>query len=52
MNYKVIIRLMRHDQWVKNLFVFLPLFFNANIMNIDQAMFCVYAFAGFSFGNP
>jgi 4-hydroxybenzoate polyprenyltransferase len=40
---------MRPDQWVKNLFVFLPLFFSANIRNMDQLMLCVYAFAGFSF---
>jgi 4-hydroxybenzoate polyprenyltransferase len=48
MNLKEAVQLMRPHQWTKNLFIFLPLFFNANIKNTDQLFLCFYAFAGFS----
>jgi 4-hydroxybenzoate polyprenyltransferase len=44
-----IIRLLRPHQWAKNLFIFLPLFFNASVNNLHQLMLCIYAFIGFSF---
>jgi 4-hydroxybenzoate polyprenyltransferase len=40
---------MRPRQWMKNLFIFLPLFFSGNIRHTDQLAFCIYAFVGFSF---
>ena len=46
---KHIIQLMRPQQWAKNLFIFLPLFFNANVNNFHQLALCLYAFIGFSF---
>jgi 4-hydroxybenzoate polyprenyltransferase len=45
---KSIIRLIRPQQWAKNLFIFIPLFFNANVDNLQQLMLCSYAFMGFS----
>ena len=35
-------------QWVKNLFVFLPLFFNATANNLYQLILCIYTFFSFS----
>ena len=49
MKLRDILRLIRPHQWTKNLFIILPLFFNANIANIHQLILCIYAFAGFSF---
>ena len=40
---------MRPQQWAKNLFIFLPLFFNANVNNLFQLSLCFFAFVGFSF---
>ena len=45
---KSIIRLLRPQQWVKNLFIFTPLFFNANVTDLHQLILCFYAFIGFS----
>ena len=42
-------QLMRPQQWTKNLFIFLPLFFNANVNNLHQLALCFYTFIGFSF---
>jgi len=39
---------MRPQQWTKNLFIFLPLFFNGNVNNFYQLSLCFYAFIGFS----
>ena len=46
---KSIIRLLRPQQWMKNLFIFSPLFFNANVTNLSRLILCLYAFIGFSF---
>lgn len=46
---KGIITLLRPQQWVKNLFVFLPLFFNGGIANIGDLTTLVAAFFSFSF---
>ena len=43
------IKLLRVEQWVKNLFVFIPLFFSANITNTDMFIRSVFAFIIFSF---
>lgn len=43
------LKLIRVEQWVKNLFVFLPLFFSGNITNVDLFIKSVFAFIVFSF---
>lgn len=43
------LKLLRVEQWVKNLFVFIPLFFSGNIMNTDLVCLSVFAFIIFSF---
>jgi decaprenyl-phosphate phosphoribosyltransferase len=43
-----IIQLLRLEQWTKNTFVFLPLFFNGQLLNIDLLIQCVVAFFSFS----
>ncbi|MFV0199617.1 UbiA prenyltransferase family protein [Empedobacter falsenii] len=43
------LKLMRVNQWVKNLFVFLPLFFSGNLFNIDLLIESYYGFLIFSF---
>ncbi|WP_300669984.1 UbiA prenyltransferase family protein [Soonwooa sp.] len=43
------LKLIRVEQWVKNLFVFLPLFFSGNITNVDLFVKSVFAFIVFSF---
>lgn len=42
------LKLVRIDQWVKNLFVFLPLFFSGNIFETDLFLKSLYAFTVFS----
>ena len=42
------LKLLRVEQWVKNLFVFAPLFFSGNITNIDLLIKSLFAFAVFS----
>ena len=41
-------KLLRVEQWVKNLFVFVPLFFSGNITNLDLLTKSVFAFVIFS----
>ena len=43
------LKLLRVEQWVKNLFVFAPLFFSGNITNTDLFIKSVFAFFVFSF---
>jgi len=43
------LKLLRVEQWVKNLFVFLPLFFSGNITNHDLFVKSIFAFFIFSF---
>jgi len=45
---KKYLKLLRVEQWVKNLFVFVPLFFSGNIKNIDLLSKSVFAFIIFS----
>ncbi len=48
MTLKSLIRLCRPKQWVKNLFVFLPLFFSGNLLNMPKLLGAAVAFAAFS----
>lgn len=45
---KKYLKLLRVEQWVKNLFVFVPLFFSGNIKNIDLLTKSIFAFVIFS----
>ena len=45
---KKYLKLLRVEQWVKNLFVFVPLFFSGNIKNLDLLSKSVFAFIIFS----
>lgn len=42
------LKLLRIEQWVKNLFVFVPLFFSGNITQLDLLVKSVFAFIIFS----
>lgn len=44
-----IIRLTRPYQWIKNFFVFMPLFFGGSLLNVEDVMQSVIAFVAFSF---
>ena len=45
---KKYLKLLRVEQWVKNLFVFVPLFFSGNIKNLDLLTKSIFAFVIFS----
>ncbi|MET3037505.1 decaprenyl-phosphate phosphoribosyltransferase [Chryseobacterium sp. NRRL B-14859] len=45
---KKYLKLLRVEQWVKNLFVFVPLFFSGNITNVDLLAKSIFAFIIFS----
>ncbi|SDQ11037.1 4-hydroxybenzoate polyprenyltransferase [Chryseobacterium soldanellicola] len=45
---KKYLKLLRVEQWVKNLFVFVPLFFSGNIKNVDLLSKSICAFIIFS----
>ncbi len=45
---KKYVKLLRVEQWVKNLFVFVPLFFSGNIRNLDLLTKSIFAFIIFS----
>ena len=44
-----ILKLLRPQQWVKNLFVFLPLFFDRHLFDVDYLLPCVLVFFAFCF---
>ena len=44
---KEIISLLRPKQWLKNLFIFLPLFFSRNIYQVSSLVSCVIMFTAF-----
>jgi len=43
------LKLIRIEQWVKNAFVFLPVFFSGNLLNFDLLLKSFYGFLIFSF---
>jgi 4-hydroxybenzoate polyprenyltransferase len=43
------LKLLRPEQWIKNLFIFLPAFFNGQLLNISAIVPCIIAFVAFSF---
>jgi len=45
---KEIIKLLRVHQWIKNFFVFLPLFFSGNVLNLSLLYDSLWAFLLFS----
>lgn len=46
---KNLILLLRPQQWVKNMFIFLPLFFHGDLTNIPMLINAVIAFFCYSF---
>ena len=44
-----ILQLLRPQQWVKNLFVFLPLFFDKHLFHWEYLLCCILMFFAFSF---
>lgn len=44
-----LIQLLRPEQWAKNFFIFLPLFFNGQLLNVSLLLQCAVAFFAFSF---
>lgn len=43
------LKLLRVEQWVKNLFVFIPLFFSGNVTHLEFVYKSIFAFLVFSF---
>ena len=43
------IKLMRIQQWIKNSFIFIPLFFSGNVLNLELFLKSLFAFLSFSF---
>lgn len=43
------IRLLRPQQWTKNAFIFLPIFFDRHILDLEYIMPSIYSFFAFSF---
>ena len=46
---KAYLKLLRVEQWVKNLFVFIPLFFSGKIFETTQLFETIFSFIIFSF---
>lgn len=46
---KNLILLLRPQQWVKNTFIFLPLFFHGDLTNVQMLLNAVIAFFCYSF---
>ena len=42
-------QLIRLDNWVKNLFIFIPLFFSSELLNADKFVLTLFGSIGFSF---
>jgi len=45
---KHIFKLLRPEQWTKNFFVFLPVFFGGQLLNVYALLSCITAFTAFS----
>jgi len=48
-NMKHLIKLLRPHQWLKNLFVFLPLFFSRHLLDLDYIIPTTIAFIAYNF---
>lgn len=46
---KQYLSLMRPKHWIKNSFIFLPLFFSGEVFNVDKLLSCLAGFVAFSF---
>lgn len=46
---KEILKLIRPQQWVKNLFVFIPAFFGGGLLDADRMLSALLTFFSFSF---
>lgn len=46
---KSVILLMRPQQWLKNFFIFLPLFFDKHLMDVEYLLPSICAFFAYSF---
>ncbi len=46
--FSLLFRLLRVEQWVKNLFIFLPAFFSLKLLQWPSSLNLIYAFLGFS----
>lgn len=47
--FKNVIVLLRPSQWIKNSFIFLPLFFDGQIHNLSLLYKCIVVFVAYSF---
>lgn len=43
------LQLIRVNQWLKNFFIFAPLFFSGNLFDLHKLALCTFAFISFSF---
>lgn len=43
-----ILKLIRPHQWLKNLFIFLPIFFGGKLLDVDRLILCLIAFISYS----
>lgn len=43
-----ILKLIRPHQWLKNLFIFLPIFFGGKLLDIEKVILCLIAFISYS----
>ena len=48
MNILLLLKLLRIDHWIKNLFVFLPVFFGGQLLNVSVLLPCIVVFFAFS----
>lgn len=44
-----LLKLIRPHQWLKNLFIFLPIFFGGKLLDYDNLFYCTIAFFSYSF---
>lgn len=51
MKLSAAIKTIRPQQWIKNIFVFLPVFFHGDLLNKDKIILAVGAFLVFSFAS-